>query len=52
MIADQVQEGVLAGEIAGAQHGVAVAQRLGLRHEAEAAGMIARCPRVGCFVAK
>ena len=51
MIADQVQEGVLPDEVAGAQNGVAVAQRFGLRDEAEAAGMIARYPRVGCFVA-
>ena len=37
MIAHQVQKGVLADEIAGAQHGVAVAQRLGLRDKAKAA---------------
>ena len=51
MIADQVQEGVLADEIAGAQDGMAVAQGLGLRDEAQAAGMIAGHARVGHFVA-
>src|ERR1022692_4471381 len=51
MIADQVQEGVLPDEVAGAQNGVAVAQRFGLGDEAEAAGMIAGYPRVRCLVA-
>ena len=51
MIADQVQERVLADEVAGAQNGVAVAQRFGLRDEAEAAGMVARHARVGDLVA-
>ena len=51
MVAHQVQERVLPDEITGAQNGMAVAERLGLRDETEAAGMIARYPRVNCFVA-
>ena len=50
-IAHQVQERVLADEVTGAHNGVAVAQRFGLRDETEAAGMIARYPRVAYFVA-
>jgi hypothetical protein len=50
-ITDQVQERVLADEVTGAHNGVAVAQRFGLRDETEAAGMIARYPRVAYFVA-
>jgi len=50
VIADQVQEGLPINEGARAVHGVAMAERAFLRHEGEAAGVIAHGGRVGPLV--
>jgi len=50
VVADQMQERILLDEVAGAQHGVAVAQRFRLRNQAQAPGVIARHTRVRRFV--
>ena len=52
VVADQVQEGLAADELAGAVDGVAIAERLGLRDERQAAGVLAGGVGVGGLVAR
>jgi hypothetical protein len=51
VVADQMEEGVVAYEIARAEDGVPIAEGLGLGNEAEASGVVARDARVRRFVA-